>query len=211
MAKGLKQPIILGVTGQLGTGKSTVSAMFAELGAVVVNADLLANRSIRSGKPGFEKVLRVFGKDILNQGQIDRKKLAEIVFPPQADAGAKLKELEKIIHPLVIAETKKEIATLTRAGKKMIVLDVPLLFESGMDKLVDITLVVQANAKIRLQRILKDGRLTGEAVKQRGGLQLSMTEKIRRADLVVDNNASIEKTRSQVNQIWKMLKREFNR
>jgi dephospho-CoA kinase len=200
-----KKNIVVGVTGQLATGKSTVAAMLAELGAGVINADLLAHRALRSGEGCFKKVVRVFGLELVTRGQIDRKKLADIVFnnPPE------LKKLEAIIHPIVIRETRKQILLLKKAGKPVIVLDVPLLFETGMDQLVDVTIVVKVNKKVQMTRCLKQHHLTRAQALQRIRRQWSMTQKVQRADIIVENGGTIKETAKLVKRIWEMINRRY--
>ncbi len=201
----IKTMIILGVTGQLSTGKSTVSAILAKLGAAVINADLLAHRGMRAGGACFKKVVRLFGAGILSKGQIDHKKLAQIVFTDLI----KLKKLERIIHPFVMKATWAEIQVFKKAGKKVVVLDVPLLFESGMDRLTDLNVVVKTNAKVQMERVLIQGRLSRAEAKRRISCQMTMAEKALRADIVVNNNGTLKATEKQVNDIWDMIKRRY--
>ncbi len=200
-----KKLIIVGVTGQLATGKSTVAAMFAAFGAGVINADLLAHRALRPLGGCYLKVVKVFGKDILTDGQIDRAKLAARVFANLTE----LKKLEKIIHPFVIRETRKEILLFKKAGKKVVVLDVPLLFESGMDKLADITLVVKTNRTIQMARVKAQGRLSATYVFARIRMQWPMAQKARRADIIIDNGGSRKETQKYVKQVWEMINRRY--
>ncbi len=200
-----KKSIILGITGHLATGKSTVAAMFAAKGAGVINADLLAHRALRRQGACYKKVLALFGNEILSAKEIDRAKLAAIVF---ADA-VKLKKLEKIVHPFVIEQTRKEVLLFEKAGKKVIVLDVPLLFESGMDKYTDSTIVVRATKKIQLLRIKAAGRLNYRQALDRMRFQWPMSKKARRADIIIDNGGTIVKTQNQVNKIWDMFQLRY--
>ncbi|MCB9758019.1 MAG: dephospho-CoA kinase [Candidatus Omnitrophica bacterium] len=200
-----KKSIVVGVTGQLATGKSTVAAMLADLGAGVINADVLAHRALRPAEGCFQKVVRVFGPEIVTRGQIDRKKLAAIVF----NNPSQLKKLEAIIHPVVARETRKQILLLRKAGKLVIVLDVPLLFESGMDQLVDVTIVVKVSKKIQMQRCLRQHHLSREQALQRIRRQWSMTQKVRRADIIVENGGTIQETEKLVKKIWEMINRRY--
>ena len=201
--------IVVGITGHLGTGKSTVAAMFAQAGAAVINADLLAHHGMRPGGACFKRIVRAFGRQILVQGQIDRKKLGAIVFSPKAGRRVKLKKLEAMIHPFVIRETQKQLRSLKKAGKRIVILDVPLLFESGMDHFADLTLVVKTNARVQLRRCSRQRRLSPLEARQRMRFQLPLAEKIRRADLVIDNNGTIHATRKQVKDIGNMIQRRY--
>lgn len=197
---------MVGITGSLATGKSTVSAMFAERGAGVINADLLAHRGMRPGGACYKKILKAFGAGILNKGRIDRRKLAEVVF----NSRPKLKKLEGIVHPFVIKEARAHARSFAKAGKNVIVLDVPLLFESGMDKLTDLTVTVRTSGAVQLARIKRQGRLSAQEAKRRIKAQFSLNEKVRRSDLVIDNNGPLHRTREQVKQIWNMLQRRYS-
>ncbi len=205
LRKPLKKNFIIGITGQLATGKTTVATMFSEeAGAQVINADLLAHRALRNQGACFKKVVKAFGADILHEGQIDRKKLAAIVFA----SPAKLKKLESILHPFVIRETRRHISLIKKAGPKVIVLDVPLLFESGMDKLADLTIAVKAGKQIQLARCLRQGLSRSEAEK-RMRFQWPMAENIRRADMIIDNGGTAAQTRKQIKKIWEVLQRRY--
>ncbi len=205
MPKKLKRTLIVGVTGQLATGKSTVAAMLAEHGAAVINADLLAHRALRPKGACFKKVVRTFGKDILKKGEIDRKGLAEIVFSNEK----KLKKLEGIIHPFVISETRRQTSLFKKSGKRVVVLDVPLLFESKMDKGTDLTVAVKASRAVQLKRIAQQKRMEkGEALR-RIRAQFPMAEKARLADIIVNNGGTLERTKEQVAEIWGMLQRRY--
>ncbi|MCC6759322.1 MAG: dephospho-CoA kinase [Candidatus Omnitrophica bacterium] len=205
MPKKLKRTLIVGVTGQLATGKSTVAAMFAERGAAVINADLLAHRALRPHGACFKKVVRAFGKDILKKGEIDRKGLAEIVFSDEK----KLKKLEGIIHPFVIKETRRQAELFKKSGKSIVVLDVPLLFESKMDKGTDLSVVVKASRAVQLKRIAQQRRMEQWEALRRMRAQFSMAEKARRADIIVNNGGTLERTEKQVTKIWEMLQRRY--
>jgi len=207
MSKNLKKKkiIVVGVTGQLATGKSTVAAMLAELGAGVINADLLAHRALRSNGACFKKVVGTFGNDILKKGEIDRQLLASVVF----SNATKLKKLEGIIHPFVIKETRHQIGMFKKSGKKVVVLDVPLLFESKMNTLTDFTIAVKASRAVQLKRIAQQKKIERSQALRRMRAQLSMAEKARRADIIVNNGGTIVKTHQQVKEILEMLKRRY--
>lgn len=179
--------------------------MFGLLGAGVINADLLAHRSLRKQGACYKKVVKTFGGFILKDGQIDRKKLAEVVFA----SPLQLRKLERIIHPFVLMQTRKEIATLKKNGKKVIVLDVPLLFESGMDKMADMTLVVKLSQKKSLLRSVGLGQLSRSQALERLRFQLPMAEKVRRADIIIDNGGTLKKTEKQVKEIFEMIRRRY--
>ncbi|MCB9771214.1 MAG: dephospho-CoA kinase [Candidatus Omnitrophica bacterium] len=201
----MKKNVVIGVTGQLGTGKSTVAAMFAEFGASVINADLLAHRALRSRGACYRKVVKTFGKGILSKTEIDHAKLSQIVFADEKQ----LRKLENIVHPFVIKETRKQVAAFKRAGQKVIILDVPLLFETGMDKLTDMTIAVKASKVKQLARCARQGRLNRSQAIQRMRFQLPMFEKVRRADMIVNNDGTLSQTKKQVKKIWEVIQRRY--
>ena len=202
--------LIIGLTGGLGTGKSTVAAMFARQGAAVIDADAITRRLLAADKECLKKVAKVFPGAILNS-ILDRQALADIVFrDPRA-----LKKLTDILHPQAFKEVQKHIS-LNR-NKPLIVLDVPLLFESGWEKIVDTTVVVKAGCAQQFDRLrgrpLPAGRqgLSKADIARRLRLQMPLSEKIRRADIVIDNRGTLGETRVQVNAVVDRLARRSQR
>jgi dephospho-CoA kinase len=190
---------IIGVTGSLKTGKSTVSAMLKRKGAKIIDADKLAHELL--AKQCFKKVVKTFGKNILEHGKINRRKLAALVFNhPQ-----KLKKLEGIIHPAVIKEIKMRVQSSRRKKEGIVVLDVPLLFEAGLDREVDLTLVVTADKKTQIQRAMKQLHITRQEALSRINAQMPLKNKIQYADDVIDNSRSKRDTQKEVNAIWQKI------
>jgi len=200
--------IIIGVTGGFGTGKSTVSKIFNGLGASVLDADKLAHKAIRPGAAAYKKAVKLFGSSILNkEKKIDRKKLSQLVF---SDAKAR-RALEGIVHPQVIKDIKKSIAKLAkRKSCKAVALDVPLLIEAGMHKLVDVLVVVSASREKVFERLSKKG-FSKKEILTRQKAQLGMAAKAALADYVVDNSDGFNKTRMQVRNIWLQVKSRCRR
>lgn len=193
---------IIGLTGSLKTGKSTVAKIFKDRGVQVIDADRLAHQVIGSQQKGFKKVVNVFGSEILSKGEIDRKKLARIVFhDPKA-----LKKLEKIIHPLVIQEMRQKIRQLRKLkSNHKVLLDVPLLFETGLDRLVDFTIVVKSSRALQIKRAVQDLKISSQQAMMRIQAQMPLKEKIQWADCVIDNNGSIPNLRKKVDLIWQKV------
>jgi len=188
------------LTGSFGSGKTTVARFLQRLGAKVIDADSLAHESLMRGAPAYRKAVRVFGRDILNQGRsIDRRKLAAKVFCDRR----LLSRLNRMIHPEVIRKIRQEIRGST---EKIIVLDVPLLVEAGLRKYVDKLVVVSINRPIQIKRVRIKTGLKGEEILCRIKCQLPLATKIRLADFVIDNNGSLSKTRKQVLRVWKTLR-----
>jgi dephospho-CoA kinase len=194
--------IVLGLTGSLGAGKTTVARMFSKLGARVLDADKIAHKLIGPGMKGWRAIVLWLGKDILNKNQtVNREKLAEIVFKNKKD----LKKLEKIIHPLVIGEIKKYLDR-NKTKNRVVIIDAPLLIEAGLKKKVDKLIVVKLDRKKQIARVLRQSRLSGGQILRRIKLQLPQSKKIAMADYIIDNNGNIKNTASQVKKIWREVK-----
>ena len=176
--------------------------MFGSLGAKVLDADRIAHRLMRSKTVCFRKIIKNFGKDILTSGRVDREKLARLVFQDPRQR----RKLEKIIHPEVRKYFLTEIRkNRNRRTKKTLVLDVPLLFESKIDKDVDIVIVVKANREKQIARATKSLKVTKAEAKRRIKAQMPLRTKIRLADMIIDNNGTLNQTKKQVIQIWEKL------
>lgn len=190
---------VIGLTGNIATGKSVVRKMLEHLGAYGIDADALSHRAIAMGAPGYQIVVDTFGKWILApDGQIDRSKLARIVF---SDAAA-LKKLENIIHPLV---RQAEDLLIRRTTKTVVVVEAIKLFESGFDRLCDQVWVTYTPEDVQLHRLMMKRGLSREAALQRILAQPAQEEKIKRANVVIRNDKSFEDTWQQVVNAWKNL------
>jgi len=192
--------LVIGVTGSLGTGKSTVATMLAEQGAKVLDADLIARRQLHRGKEGFQKIVKVFGSEILTQGRVDRKKLAEIVFNDEKC----LRKLEGIIHPAVRKEILQKLEKYKKGRQQVVVLDVPLLFESGLDAYVDLKIVVKATRDIQIQRAIQQLKITKVQAIKRIKAQMPLRAKMRLADIIIDNSGNLNQTRKEVKNMKKI-------
>jgi len=192
---------VIGLTGGIASGKSTVTALLKEKGAVIIDADKIAREIMSKGEPAWFEVLNYFGDEILNndRSDIDRKKLAHIVFSDKA----KLEVLNNITHPKIIEEIKRQVEEYKKAGKKIIVIDAALLIETGLDKIADEVWVVAANEDIQLQRLMaREKDITKDEALKRIKSQMPLAEKLKFADRVIDNNSSIEETKKQVDKMW---------
>ena len=197
-----ERPLRVGLTGSMGSGKSTVAAALARRGAAVIDADVLA-RQATDDPMVLARIARELGAELVVAGRLDRAATARKVF---ADAAAR-RALEVIVHPWVrSAAAAQEAALLARAQRPpMVVHDVPLLFESGLDAAMDATVVVCAPLAVREARVAARG---GEAasVSARDAAQLAPSEKARRADFVVDNDADEVALEQQVAALWTALR-----
>lgn len=196
--------ILIGLTGGVATGKSTVAKMFKQCGAVVIDADELAREVVRPGKPAWRKIVRTFGKDILNADRtIDRHALGTIVFHDKK----KLRHLEQIIHPRVAGEQIRLTEQAARSNTKAIVVyDVPLLFEAGIDKRVDKIVVVTADRETQIVRLKKRNGLTRAEALRRIKSQMPMKRKCRLADFVLDGTTPKPRLKKDVAKICEDLR-----
>jgi dephospho-CoA kinase len=192
----------IAITGGAGSGKSTVARMFKELGAPVLDADQAARDAVAVGTPAWQELHRRFGEDFFNEnGTLNRSKLAQRVF---ADPKAR-RDLNALLHPLVAQELQGQMADLEGRGVDLVLVEVPLLFETGRERGFDRVIVVTVPRDCQIRRLrARDHR--GEA-EIRGILQAQwpLAEKVARADYVVDNSGELSFTRKQVKGIWEKL------
>ncbi|HDP37031.1 MAG TPA: dephospho-CoA kinase [Candidatus Atribacteria bacterium] len=197
--------MIVGLTGGIVSGKSTVASMFKDLGAKIVDADKLGHSVILPHKPAWEKIVKIFGKDILqNDLTIDREKLGKIVFANQP----LLKKLNEITHPEITKIIKKEIDSVknkTDNQKKILIVDAALIYEAKIDRLMDKIIVVYIDEDEQIKRLIKRNNLSKDETLQRIKSQMPMKEKVKMADYVIDNSSSLNKTKKQVEKIWEEL------
>ncbi|MFH1655324.1 MAG: dephospho-CoA kinase [Candidatus Omnitrophota bacterium] len=192
--------LVIGITGSFGTGKSTVAKILASYGVKVIDADRIVHGIIGSNNRISKKIIKFFGKDILNKNstKINRRKLGQVVFQKQKS----LRDLCKIIHPEVIRKIKKQLAGIK---KKVVAIDAPLLVEAGFLNIVDRLIVVKASRKNQIKRIKIKMKLNSAEIQRRIDAQIPLRKKIKLADYVVDNNDNISFTKSQVKDIYKKL------
>jgi dephospho-CoA kinase len=190
---------VLGLTGGIGSGKSVVASMFAQLGADVVDADQLAREVVEPGEPALEEIATAFGRDILlPDGRLDRDKLGRIIFADPVARG----RLNAITHPRIQERMAAEIAVRgSRPG--VLIVDIPLLYENDRGGAVETVIVVWVDSETQLRRLIERDGLTEQEARQRIAAQMSLDEKRARADVVIDNSASRENTRRQVEAIYR--------
>ena len=190
---------VIGLTGGFGSGKTTAAHFFEELGAFVLDSDMLAHEALMKGSPTYEKVLALFkGKDIAGPGgDLDRKKIAGLVFRDPA----RRKKLEAVIHPYVFERIAEEIGD---AAEDIAVVEIPLLFETGFEMFCHHTVVVKTPDAVTAGR-LKEKGFSAEEIAARREAQLSLEEKLKQADIIIDNSGTFQETRREVEKVWKKL------
>ena len=192
----------VGLTGGIGSGKSAVSALFVERGAVLVDADLNARAVVAKGTPGLAAVVAEFGPDILTaEGDLDRPKLGSIVF---ADPD-KLARLNAIVHPLVGEESARQIAAAEASGAPVLLHDVPLLVENNLQGMYDAVVVVAASPATQLDRLTRLRGMTEADARARIAAQAPLQDKLAAATYVIENDGPLDALPVQVDRVWRAL------
>jgi dephospho-CoA kinase len=190
---------LIGVTGGIATGKSTVDRMLADHGAIVIDADELAREAVGPGEPTLDEVATRFGRDVIRpDGTLDRGRVGEIVF---ADAEAR-RDLERITHPRIMELMQERIATALAGPAPLVAVDVPLLFESAREGMFEGVLLVYAPRDVQLRRLRERNGLDEDAALQRLAAQLPIAEKRDRATWIIDNSHGIDATARAVDLWW---------
>ena len=195
--------IVLGVTGGIACGKSLICHFFRELGAAVLSADELAREAVRPGEEAFNKIVEHFGKEILTaEGTIDRALLAEKIFLEPAER----QQLNQITHPAIGRLADQRISELRQdPAVPLIIYEAPLLFEAKAEERVDLVLVVATTPEQQLERLKQRDKLSRKEAIQRISAQMPLTEKISRADILVENNGSPAETKKLIGDIFRKL------
>ncbi|GAW92400.1 dephospho-CoA kinase [Calderihabitans maritimus] len=193
----------IGLTGGIGSGKSTVAGILRELGAYVVDADQVAREVVQPGRPAWQEIVEHFGEEILQKdGQIDRKALGRLVFEnPEAR-----KKLNQITHPRVVErllEIEREYRRKDPRG--ILVLEIPLLIEARLTHLVDEVWVAAADEETQVERVMKRDKLSREEALRRIRAQMPLGEKIKYADRIIDTSGTLADTRRRVERLWQHL------
>ena len=196
---------LVGLTGGIATGKSTVARMFKRGGAVVIDADRLARDVVRPGKPAWRDIVAAFGRRVLHSNRsINRQALAAIVFGDRR----KLRRLERIIHPRVAREQQRLTRQIARRSPHAVVVyEVPLLFESGAHKRVDKIIVVTADRETQIPRLKRRNRLGREHALRRIKNQMALARKVSRADAVLDGTDDKVALRKEVRRLLRLFQR----
>lgn len=196
--------MIIGLTGSIASGKSTVSNMLKEMGYPIIDADLVARIVVEKGTNALQKITEVFGEGILTpDGELNRPKLGEIIF----SSPAQRKQLNDIMHPAIRAEMMRQKEDMIQAGHPVIIMDIPLLFESKLQSYVDKIIVVTVSEETQLKRLMARNNYSMEEAKARIHSQLPLSIKEKGADAVIYNNSSLESTREQLEKILEVWKK----
>lgn len=196
--------IVIGLTGNIGSGKSTVSRQLKDLGATVIDADQVARDVVKPGTPALREILQAFGSGILNyDGALNRKKLGALAFQDQAARAV----LNRITHPRIKEAILREVEKYRcqPAGNQFVVVDAPLLIEVGLHHGLDEIWVVQVDEQVQLERLMNRDGITAAEARQRIAAQLPQAEKLKYATRVIDNSGSEDETKKQVARHWASL------
>ncbi len=196
--------LVAGLTGSIATGKSTVSYILKELGSFIVDADRAAHEVVLPGTKAWNEIVRIFGKEILQKsGEIDRERLGRIIFNDSAMRSI----LEEVVHPEVVQSMDEQISSI-RSGfpDAVVILDVPLLIETGMHKGVSEVIVVYCPEDMQIMRLMVRDKIGREEALAKVRSQISIEEKRRYASQLIDNSASKDNTRKQVKDAYDRLK-----
>lgn len=190
--------LVIGLTGGIASGKSTVANMLIDKGITVIDADIIAKQAVERGMPAYRQIIDEFGEDILlENGDIDRRRLGALVFTNEQKRLA----LNSIVHPAVREEMLKRRDESIANQETFVVLDIPLLFESKLESLVDKIIVVSVTKELQLERLIKRNQLTEEEALSRIRSQMPLEEKVSRADNVIDNSGTLEETKQRLEEI----------
>ena len=194
--------LVVGLTGPIGAGKTTFSVLLAERGAQVIEADMLGRDAVRPGRPAWHSVVDQFGEEILAPAtmEIDRQLLADVVFRDRM----KLAALNAILHPVIFRAVADELEKL-RGTDDVVVLDAALIIETGLEDVIDVLLVVTAPQHVRQDRLVGKRGLSLEDVRNRMASQRRPEELVERADIVVNNDRSLEDLAEEADRVWKEL------
>lgn len=190
---------IIGLTGGIACGKSSVSAILKQKGAAVIDADKISHSLAEPGGMLYEMYVQHFGKDVLQDGVLDRGKIADIIY-----TDPKEKEwIDSKSHPVIACEMAKQLnAAMAESSAPAVILDVPLLFESGWQKYSDVVWTVATKRDVQIERIIKRDGLSREEAEKRIDAQMPLDEKCRLADIVINNDGTEAELRQEVDSLW---------
>lgn len=194
--------IVIGVTGKIGSGKSTISNFFSQLGAKIIDADKISHRCLGDKREIIKKEFQRYGVNLTDEGKKLRKQLSQIVF----DSKEMLKNLCQIIHPCIIENVKNKLAKIENLdSNSVVIIDSPLLFEMGVDELVDYIVFVIVPLEQRIERLTESQDLSKDEIIKRSRNQISLDDKKEEVDFTIDNAEEKDYAKKQVKKIWEEL------
>jgi dephospho-CoA kinase len=194
--------LLVGLTGGIGSGKSTVARLLERRGAAVIDADQLAREAVAVGTPGFDRVVEAFGRGVVSpDGDLDRSALASRIFSDPAQKAA----LEAIVHPEVARRFSDQVETF-RSTDRIVVYVTPLLVELGLAPAFDVVVVVTASPHLRVSRVASDRGLSPDEVRSRLAVQATDEQRAEIADVLIDNDGSLAELEPQVDRLWRDLR-----
>lgn len=192
--------LIVGLTGGIASGKSTISSYYQSLNIPIIDADIESRLAVEKGEPAYIKIAAHFGKEVLHSdGTLNRQKLGEIIFSNEEER----RVLNSIVHPDVRRRIEEKQRQAVEAGEKVVILDIPLLFENKLNHTVDRTILVYVDQDTQIARLMKRNDLSYEQALKRINAQMPLQEKLALADEVINNNGSMEESIHQANRILK--------
>ena len=197
--------LLIGLTGNIASGKSTVARLLSERGATIIDADVLARRVVEPGMPAFDEIVRRWGSQVVApDGSLDRDALRRMVFS-QHD---QLEELNRIVHPEVLAYRDRLVEEARQRGDRLVVQDIPLLFERGIVDEFDRIILVDAPRPVRLERLMRERRLSETEAMDMITAQMPAELKRARADYIIENTGTVRELEERVSELWQSLERE---
>ena len=190
---------VIGLTGGIASGKSTVSSMLKELGADIIDVDVVGRMVVGRGQKAYKRIVEEFGEEmLLPNGDIDRRKLGGVVF----SNSAQLKLLNHITHPEILTMVKEQIDAFRQKGSVAVVIDAAILIEMGLNELVDEVWLVMVNKDTQIKRLMERERFAYSDAVNRINSQFTNEQKMRYADIVIDNNKQISEVKEAINSLW---------
>jgi dephospho-CoA kinase len=197
--------LLIGLTGNIASGKSTVARLLSERGATIIDADVLARRVVEPGMPAFDEIVRRWGQHVVSpDGSLDRDALRRLVFSRQEQ----LEELNEIVHPEVAAYRDRLVDEARQRGDRLVVQDIPLLFERGIVDQFDRIVLVDAPRPVRLERLMRERGLSETEAMDMITAQMPAELKRARADYLIENVGTVRELEERVSEVWQALERE---
>lgn len=197
--------LLVGLTGNIASGKSTVARLLSERGATIIDADVLARRVVEPGMPAFDEIVRRWGQEVVApDGSLDRDALRRLVFSHHEQ----LEELNTIVHPEVAAYRDRLVNEARQRGDRLVVQDIPLLFERGLVDQFDRIILVDAPRPVRLERLMRERRLSETDAMDMITAQMPAELKRARVDYIIENTGTVRELEERVSEVWQSLERE---